>query len=86
VKRGFEGEKLWENLSAEILDVCLWDAVKLCGVSKVCEVDVTGRCIENVVDEILSLLEGEKECKVGKIDWLGELEAEGKLDLYLKHM
>lgn len=86
VKRRFEGEKLWENLSAEILDVCLWDAVNLCGVGKVCEVDVTGRCIEKVVDEILSVLEGEKECKVGKIDWLGELEAEGKLDLYLKHM
>jgi adenylate kinase len=86
MRRGFKGGKLWENLSAEILDVCLWDAVKLCGVGKVCEVDVTARCVEKVVGEIVSILEGEKECKVGQIDWLGKLEAEGKLDLYLKHM
>ncbi len=86
MKRGFEGNKLWENLSAEILDVCLWDAVKLCGVDKVAEIDVTGTCIEEVVEEMLSVLDGEKKGEVGLIDWLGKLEAEGKLDLYLEHM
>ncbi|NIP67121.1 AAA family ATPase, partial [Candidatus Bathyarchaeota archaeon] len=30
-KRGFSERKLWENLAAEILDVCLFDAVEACG-------------------------------------------------------
>ena len=85
MERGFKGSKLWENLAAEILDVCLWESVKLCGVDKVCEIDSTGRCIEEVVEAIMSMLEGEKTCEAGKIDWLGKLDAEGKLDLYLKH-
>ncbi|MFQ6095018.1 MAG: adenylate kinase family protein [Candidatus Bathyarchaeia archaeon] len=85
LERGFKGSKLWENLAAEILDVCLWDAVKLCGVDKVCEIDATGRRIEEVVKAIISILNGEKKCKAGQIDWLGKLDAEGKLDLYLKH-
>lgn len=85
LERGFKGSKLWENLAAEILDVCLWEAVKLCGVDKVCEIDATGKRIEEVVEAIISILNGEKKCEAGQIDWLGKLDAEGKLDLYLKH-
>jgi len=84
-KRGFKGNKLWENLAAEILDVCLWEAVKQCGVDKICEIDVTGKSVEEVVEELISILSGEKKCEAGRVDWLGKLEAEGKLDEYLKH-
>lgn len=82
---GFEGRKLWENLAAEILDVCLWNAVSACGSDKVCEIDVSGREIGEVVEEIVSVLEGKRECEKGVVDWLGKLEKEGRLQDFLNH-
>jgi adenylate kinase len=82
-KCGFEGAKLWENLSAEILDVCLIEAVQM-QAGKVCELDVTGKTVEAVVNEILDVLERGKKCCSGIVDWLGMLEREGLTDQYLK--
>lgn len=73
-----------ENLAAEALDVCLYDAIKRCGVKKVCEIDVTSKSVGEVVEEILEVLSGSRECRVGVVDWLGKLESEGKLDEYLR--
>jgi len=81
---GFKERKLWENLAAEILDVCLWDAVSACGSDKVCEIDVSGKKIEEVVEDIILMLEGKKKCQVGIVDWLGKLEREGRLHEFLK--
>jgi len=83
-ERSYREEKVRENLAAEILDVCLYDAVKSLGASKVCEIDVTGRRAEDVVEEVFQVLHGTKECRLGVVDWLGKLEAQGKLDEYLK--
>jgi len=83
-KRGFKNRKLWENLAAEILDVCLYDAVRACGQDKVCEIDTTDKSVEEVVEEIVSFLEGKKPCVVGIVDWIGKLERENRLDDYLK--
>ena len=82
--RGFTERKLWENLAAEILDVCLWDAVRACGSEKLCEIDVSGKRIEEVVEEIVLVLEGEGKRSVGIVDWLGKLEREGRLQDFLK--
>jgi len=82
--RGFKERKLWENLAAEVLDVCLWDAVSACGSDKVCEIDVSGRRIEETVEDIILMLEGRKKCRVGIVDWLGKLEGEGRLREFLK--
>jgi len=82
--RGFKGHKLWENLAAEILDVCLYDAIKAVGLGKVCEVDATGKKAEEVAQEIVLILVGKKPCMVGIVDWLGELEREKRLDEYLR--
>lgn len=82
--RGYEEKKLWENLAAEILDVCLWDALSACGVDKVCEIDVSGKTVEAVVEEIMMVLEKRKECRHGIVDWLGKLENEGQLEEFLK--
>jgi adenylate kinase len=83
--RGFKERKLWENLAAEILDVCLWDAVSACGSDKVCEIDVSGKRIEEVVKDVILVLEGKEKCRVGIVDWLGKLEGEGRLHEFLKH-
>ena len=83
-KRGFKGKKLKENLAAEVLDVCLYNAVKVCGVEKVCEIDVTGKKADEVVEEVVAVLEGKKACAVGTVDWLGKLEKEGRLEEFLE--
>ncbi|MGB9960465.1 MAG: adenylate kinase family protein [Candidatus Bathyarchaeales archaeon] len=83
-KASFSGGKLWENLASEILDVCLVDALNIYGEDKLCELDVSGRSVEEVVAEILEVLKGSKKCRVGVVDWLGMLESEGRLDEFLK--
>ena len=81
---GFSGRKLWENLASEILDVCLVDALNVHGKGKVCELDVTGKSVEEVISEILDVLGGHKECHVGIVNWLGKLESEDLLGEFLK--
>jgi adenylate kinase len=81
---GFSEKKLHENLASEILDVCLVDALNVVGQRKVCEVNTTGKSVEDVAHEIMLLLDNPGNCQVGIVDWLGKLEAEGVLDDYLK--
>jgi adenylate kinase len=83
-ERGFEGPKAKENLAAEILDVCLADAVTNVGEDKVCEIDTTHQTADATASQILSTLRGRKRCAVRIVDWLGRLEEEGSLDQYLK--
>lgn len=83
-KRGFKGRKLKENLAAEVLDACLYNAVKVCGVEKVCEIDVTGKKADEVVEEAVEVLEGKRACAIGTVDWLGKLEKEGRLEEFLE--
>ena len=83
-KCGYTGSKMWENLQAEILDVCLGEAVEV-HAGRVCELDVTGKTVEEVVGWIVEVLEKHKVCLVGTVDWLGTLEQEGVLDEYLKN-
>jgi len=83
-KRGYDEKKLWENLAAEILDVCLCDALSACGANKVCEIDVSGRTVEAVVEEMVLVLEKRKDCRSGIVDWLGKLESEGQLEKFLR--
>jgi len=81
---GFSEKKLHENLASEILDVCLVDALNVVGQRRVCEVNTTGKSVEDVAHETLLLLDNPGNCQVGIVDWLGKLEAEGLLDDYLK--
>ncbi len=82
-KRGYSGAKMWENLQAEIIDVCLGEAAEVYA-SRVCELDVTGKTTEAIVEDIVAVLEKRKTCIVGAVDWMGTLEREGILDEYLK--
>jgi adenylate kinase len=82
-KCGFNDAKLNENLSAEILDSCLIEAMQT-QQGKVFELDVTGKTVDENVSEILNVLNGDKKCFAGVVDWLGMLEQEGLTDQYLK--
>jgi adenylate kinase len=83
-KSGFRGAKLWENLASEILDACLVEALREHAKEKLCELDVTGKTVENVTREIIAILDDRKKCLVGCVDWLGMLEKENITDEYLK--
>lgn len=84
-QRGFSGKKLSENLAAEILDICLVDALNLMGeTAKICEINATNKPVSEVVKEIIAILDGEKPCLYGIVDWLEKLEREGILEEYLK--
>jgi adenylate kinase len=82
-KCGYAGTKMWENLSAEILDVCLIEALQS-QQGKVCELDVSGKKVEEVVNDIVDVLEKGIKCYNGIVDWIGMLEREGITDQYLK--
>jgi adenylate kinase len=82
--RGFQGSKVKENLAAEILDVCLADAIANVGEDKVCEIDTTRQTADASASQIVSILRGRKRCVIRIVDWLGRLEGEGSLDQYLK--
>jgi adenylate kinase len=81
---GYSDRKLNENLASEILDVCLIDALNAVGATKVCELNITGKTVEETSEEILSLIDDPSKCVVGIVDWLGKLESAGLLDKYLK--
>ena len=81
--RAFRESKVVENVAAEILDVCLIDAVEAYGEEKVYEVDVSGRTEEEVSEEVFCLVEGNKKCRTGIVHWLAKLEMEGRLDEFL---
>jgi adenylate kinase len=83
IQRGYSDSKMWENLQAEIIDICLGEAMEA-HAGRVCELDVTGKTVQEVVLDIIEILEKRKSCQVGQIDWMGTLESEGMLDQYLK--
>jgi adenylate kinase len=82
--RGYSEPKQDENLAAEILDICLVEALQNQEKSIVCELDITGKTVEDTLGVVLAVLAGKKKCYAGCIDWMGMLEREGKLDEYLK--
>jgi adenylate kinase len=77
--RGFPEEKVRENVEAELLDVCLVDAVDSLGRERVCEVDTTGKTPGEVLDEAVSIIQGGRPCRRGLVDWLGCDESRGLL-------
>ena len=83
-KSGFRGAKLWENLASEILDVCLVEALREHAKEKVCELDVTGKTVEDSANEVVAIINSREKCHAGCIDWLSMLEKEGLTSEYLK--
>jgi adenylate kinase len=70
VKRGYKEQKAINNMSSEIIGVCLYDAIKRFGKNKVAEVDSTAKKAGSVASKIASILNGKSKRSVGKIDWL----------------
>ena len=85
-REDFSEDKMCENLLAEILDVCFVEAMMAHG-GKVCEIDVTGKTVEETLDELYVAVLAGKKCVCSNssvVDWMGYLEREGLLYQYLK--
>ena len=82
-ERGFEEHKVAENVAAEILDVCLFDAIRAYGEKKVCEVDISHKNEREVVEEVIRIINDQGQCRIGTVDWLMKLELAGRLEEFL---
>ncbi len=83
-RRGYKTAKIRENVEAEILDVCLVEAINWFGEKSVREIDTTGKPTSQAVDEAWSILFEERTGMLGQIDWLSYLEQEGTLSSFLE--
>ncbi|MFX1486743.1 MAG: adenylate kinase family protein [Promethearchaeota archaeon] len=80
-KRGWKASKIAENVQAEILSVCLVNALRAYNEEIIYEVDTTNLTPQETFNEVLKILSGEKACeyRVGSINWLESLEKKGRL-------
>jgi len=76
--------KIGENLQAEILDICLWDAVENYGWSKILEIDTTDKTPSGVIQLIMKDMHKKQIQRQPKVDWLLSLKRKGILALYLE--
>ncbi|MCW4005539.1 MAG: adenylate kinase family protein [Candidatus Bathyarchaeota archaeon] len=83
-QKGFSTQKIQENLTAEILDACLVEALAHQSKEKICELDLTGKNVEQSLKAVHDVLAGKAPCVVGMIDWIAVLEKEGVVDEYLR--
>jgi len=71
-QRDWSETKVTENIEAEALDICTFEAVDIHG-NKVNEVDTTNLEIEKVVDMIIKIVHGEKHIPPGGLNFLDYL-------------
>ena len=60
--------KIRENLEAEALDICTWEAYQI-HTTNVHEVDTSGLTPEEAVNTVFEIISGKKSCPPGEIDF-----------------
>ena len=74
-KRCYNFQKITDNLSGEIIGICLYDTIKKFGKNKVAEFDNTAVKSKVTTDKIINYFKGNVKYIVGKIDWLSLISA-----------
>jgi adenylate kinase len=77
--RGYSGEKVWENLEAEIMGVITHQSTEIYPAEKLGEVDTSGKTPDETVEEIFELIQAGKRGKFDPIDWIEAPETLGLL-------
>ena len=63
--------KIWENVESEMIDVSLYDSLKVLGKTRVFEIDATGKHPEELIREIFNVLSRYKGWRLkSSPDWL----------------
>ena len=70
--RRWSPSKIRENVEAELIGVCQFEAVALLGRKRVHEIDTTGKSSNRVLREVSNLVDGKKKDigNAGVVDWL----------------
>ncbi|MGB9936726.1 MAG: adenylate kinase family protein [Methanobacterium sp.] len=71
--KGWKAAKIRENVEAEAIDVCSYEAFEIHG-DKVNEIDTSDILPEQVVDLILDVINGNRRFPVGNVDFLDYLK------------
>jgi adenylate kinase len=67
--------KIWENVESEMIDVSLYDSLKVLGKTRVLEIDTTGKRPKELVREILKVLSRNKGWSLkSSPDWLNKYD------------
>ena len=82
-RKHWSKRKIRENLLAEILDICLWDAVHEYGWKKIFEIDTTNKRSIRVVQSAVRALERKRIQKSIRVHWLSRLRRNRLLTRYL---
>ena len=83
--KGWKEKKIIENVQAEILGSCTYNALEAYGSELVYEIDTTNLSEEEAVSIALRIVEEKTgNYKAGKIDWLSMLDADNELDKYFE--
>ncbi|MDI9610621.1 MAG: adenylate kinase family protein [Archaeoglobales archaeon] len=73
MERGWNYNKVMENVEAELIDVILVEALQNC--ERVYEIDTTELSVEEVANIVEEILRGKNEnFEPGKVDWISKLE------------
>lgn len=81
--KGYSEEKVLENVQAEILDVCLIEALENFRGEVVWEINASKRKTEDIVSTMLKIMNGEVKERE-RIDWLSLICEEGSLEKFFK--
>jgi adenylate kinase len=83
-ERDWSDRKIKENLEAEILGVCSFNALRKYGKERVYEIDTTNLTPNETLKIALEILgSGGSPYIVGSVNWLAELEKENRLNSYM---
>lgn len=67
--RDYSESKIRENLEAEVMGVCGFEAYETYG-DRVSEIDASDLTVDEIADKIISLISGEKTFSFGEIDFM----------------
>jgi adenylate kinase len=71
--KGFNDAKIQENIEAEALDVCAFEAYQIHN-DKVNEIDTSNKNPMEVLELIIKVIKGEEHFPVGKVDFIDYLD------------
>lgn len=69
ISKGFDDVKIRENIEAEAIDICTWEAFHIHG-EKTNEIDTSDMSPDEAVDLIIEILKGNKKLPVGNVHFL----------------
>jgi len=80
-ERNYSDEKVTENVEAEVMGVCQMDALDSFGEGNVFEIDTSELSAPQAAERVEAVIK--EEPQPIRIDWMSELEEQGRLDEFL---